>query len=418
MEAKLSDPSRSAAVIVGTSEQSTGSSFYSLPAVASNVSRLSALLRNPDIWGLPQDRCTDLLNTSRDEFFTTVGNALKAATDTVVIYFAGHGMLHPSTNELYLCLPGARKQGDYNTSAIRYADLQTTLREPQYHVPRKVVILDCCYAAKAFGGMGGNDEFDAQVTTPGVSTLVSSDEMVPSKAPQGAEYTAYTTRLVSVLAGGLPKGNGLLTLQEVHEEVRERLLRARMPEPRILTSDSGPHICIARNTRATPGNVPVHLPADEEARLEFQPDLYRILAEGLGRFTKAIVGESIPWHSLGSTTPVSDGERLLAVIDQTRFLGYRRFLAFSTERVLWKAEGNKVVSVPYGLLRRMTVQVTQKAPVVEHGILVTWRDEPNGVWISSDDRVEMVPDRNLPYYPLRDLLVEIRSAAERHGITK
>ncbi|QPK50142.1 caspase family protein [Streptomyces gardneri] len=108
---KLSDPARSRAVIVGTSHQAEGTGYTSLPAVARNVARMSELFRDPAVWGLPQPHCVELLNASRDEVFTTLGKTMEDATDTVVFHFAGHGARHLTTNEFYLCLPGARKNG-------------------------------------------------------------------------------------------------------------------------------------------------------------------------------------------------------------------------------------------------------------------------------------------------------------------
>ncbi|MEV7565455.1 caspase family protein [Streptomyces tanashiensis] len=411
---RLSDPSRSRAVIVGTSEQSQDSQFRSLPAVARNVRRIAEVFRDPLVWGLPADHCVELLDSSRDAVFTALGNALKEATDTVVFYFAGHGMRHPVTREFYLCLPDARKDGNYNTGAIRYADIQTTLGEPRYAVPRKVVILDSCYSAGSFQSMDDGTGIDEQVKTPGAVSLVSSDEMLPSKAPQGAQYTAYTGHLISVLGGGLANGKKLLTLQEIHEEVGTRLEKSRMPRPRILTLDGGTGLSIARNVQGGPGPVPVQRPEEEETRLGFEADLFRMVSERLDGVPKAVVGDSLPWRMIDHPPPALDGERLIGFVDLSRiFTG--RFIAFSNKRIFWHAK-NISDAVTYGSLRNMTIRLVKAAysTGLNDGSI---RVEVVGVEIVSDSRSMNVPTRHIGNYTMQEFLTEIREAARRHGIS-
>ncbi|MGW0750802.1 caspase family protein [Streptomyces sp. NPDC002587] len=414
MEPKLSDPARSRAVIVGTSRQAEGSDYRSLPAVARNVARMSELFRDPAVWGLPRTHCVELLDASRDEVFTALASALKEAEDTVVFYFAGHGMRHLTTNEFYLCLPGARRNGNYNTGAIRFADIRTTLLEPQYKVPRKAVILDCCFAGSSFDSMGDATGIDEEVKTPGTVALVSCDEMFTSKALEGAEYTAYTGQLAWVLSSGIPNGRKLLTLQEVHDKVSERRERAKMPQPRILTLDGGTHMSITRNVRGGAGPVPTWQSAEEEAKLGFEPDLYRTLSERLAPVSQATVNDPVPWDTLPVPLRRLDGERLLAFVDQSLFFS-GRFLAFSNKRVIWR-ERATTTTVPYGTLRTMTVKVLYRRE--ETGMSNgSTRVEPAAVEISSDSESRTVPVRRIGPLGLQKFLAEIRDAAQRHGIT-
>ncbi|MER8182815.1 caspase family protein [Kitasatospora sp. NPDC094015] len=378
------------------------------------MQRLSELLRHPRVWGLADEHCVALVNPSREAVFIALQDALRDATDTVVFYFAGHGMRHPVTREFYLCLSGARLNGNYNTGAIKYADIQTTLGEALYSVPRKVVVLDTCYSAKSFESMDdGTAISEEEITTSGAVSLVSSGPMSTSTAKRGAEYTAYTGQLISVLGGGLPGGRPLLTLHEVHTEVSRRLEKSAMPQPRILVLDGGVGMSITRNVQAAPGAVPILRPEEEETRLGFESDLLLSVLRHLDGVPKAVTGDALPWSTIGTWPTALDGERLLGFLDQSLiFTG--RFIAFSNRRIIWHWKGT-TRQVSYGALKHMAVQLTWAShPTgISDGSV---RTEVAGVRIVSDGSELAVPTRPIGHHAMQTFLTEIRDAARNHGV--
>lgn len=103
---QLSDPSRSRAVLIGT-DSYAHPELDDLPAVRNNLGRLRELLGDPGVWGLAEERCSVLRQPSRQAMLNTVYDAAAEATDTVVLYYAGHGLVHPRSGELHLALPGS-----------------------------------------------------------------------------------------------------------------------------------------------------------------------------------------------------------------------------------------------------------------------------------------------------------------------
>jgi len=95
----LPDPRESRAVLVGTARYR---SLPHLPAVEANLKRLSTLFTAPDLWGLPADNCKVLLDPENPvDVLRAVHEAAKTARDTLVVYYAGHGLRDPESDELY-----------------------------------------------------------------------------------------------------------------------------------------------------------------------------------------------------------------------------------------------------------------------------------------------------------------------------
>ncbi|MBJ6618739.1 caspase family protein [Streptomyces sp. DHE17-7] len=67
------------------------------------------------------------------------------ATDTLLVYFAGHGMRDADSTDLYLALGDSREHLGY--TAVAYQHLRTALRTARAR--RKIVVLDCCFSGRA-----------------------------------------------------------------------------------------------------------------------------------------------------------------------------------------------------------------------------------------------------------------------------
>src|SRR5690348_6073851 len=97
-------PQESRAVLVGTHHYSC---LENLPAVRQNLARLSDRLCYQTVWVLARQDCI-VLEQPQDQksVLSVVEDAAKSATDTLLIYYAGHGL--PDLNDgtaLYLAFP-------------------------------------------------------------------------------------------------------------------------------------------------------------------------------------------------------------------------------------------------------------------------------------------------------------------------
>jgi hypothetical protein len=219
-----------------------------LPSVQNNLNRLTAALANEDIWGLPGHCCTVLHQPDdADTVIQALRAAAEAATDTLLFYFAGHGLSDPTVGPgLFLGLPGSYEPHGTHT-ALAYEHVRKEMR--RCRAPRKVVILDCCWSGKAAAGVMGDDH-GAELKDVGVAVLTATAATRPALAPPGSTLTAFTGALLELIEEGIPGGPGLLTVEQLYAEARVRLLARGLPEPQFTGIASGASIVLARNARA------------------------------------------------------------------------------------------------------------------------------------------------------------------------
>lgn len=252
---RLPDPLTSRAVLVGVSDYST---LEPLPSVANNIATLRDALTDAELWGLPDEHCVALLNpASIDAVLEAVHSAASVASDALLFYFAGHGLLD-ERSDLYLALPGA--DNDRLHRAVRYDDIRREVVGTARACYGKVVILDCCYSGRALqGGMSGSVELADHATIDGTYLMTASAETSVALAPPEERYTAFTGALVDKVVHGLADGPDLLDMETLFHHVRADMKARLFPVPQARTRNDGKAIALVRNRRgsgrATPAPV-------------------------------------------------------------------------------------------------------------------------------------------------------------------
>ncbi|MFD4160564.1 tetratricopeptide repeat protein, partial [Streptomyces cyaneofuscatus] len=323
---KLPEPDVSRAVLIGAYKYAH---LRDLPGVKGNIEALQEYLTSADGWGLPVGHCLarpqpNDPSTLSDELY----DAAEAATDTLLIYYAGHGERGRGSDasELLLALPGARN--DRPGQWLRYADVREAVRRSR--AKRRIVILDCCYAGRAIdGGMSAdNDGQDSQVAGKRLVALADMDGAVVLTAASGVEeamcppgwpFSAFTGALINLLREGVtgpvpnhPEGREgeelqVLDMTTVYACLREHLTGKDvnghpLSEPQLGTRNQGGVIGLGPNPAYTgPSQPTVSAPStlfapdpvfigrdDDLARLENAAD--SVLAEGGGPVTWLVHG--------------------------------------------------------------------------------------------------------------------------------
>ncbi|OXM47930.1 caspase family protein [Amycolatopsis alba] len=253
----LPDPRKSRAVLVGVSEYAT---LEELPGVANNIATLHGAMTDPELWGLPEEHCVSLLNPeSADEVMEAVHRAASEATDALLFYYAGHGLLD-NRFELYLAMPGSDNERLYRS--VRYDDIRREVVGTALSCYGKVVLLDCCYSGRALqGGMGGSvDDLADQARVDGTYVMTATAETRKALAPPGEHYTAFTGALVDKLTRGLPGGPELLDMETLFHHMKADLQARHFPVPQQRSRNDGSAIALVRN-RWNAGRKTVERPA-------------------------------------------------------------------------------------------------------------------------------------------------------------
>ncbi|MEU9123983.1 esterase-like activity of phytase family protein [Streptomyces sp. NPDC048506] len=231
-EVRRIDPARCACVLIGVDRYSE---LEPLRSVRHNLTELAAALTDKAILGIAPERITTVANPeSAVDLVAPIREAAKAAADTLIVYYAGHGLLDRSEEELYLTLPGSVE--DQPETAVSDAYIRRAMRD-HGSAERRVLLLDCCYSGRVL--RGGMSVADRGVRASGrtlrgvrgayVMTSTSGDRK--SHAPDPKRCTAFTGELVGVLREGVPDGPEMLGLHAVFEAVRDRMAERRLPQP-------------------------------------------------------------------------------------------------------------------------------------------------------------------------------------------
>src|SRR5207302_8568350 len=111
---------------------------------------LAAELSAQNVWGLPPGNCVVVPDPmSPADMLDPLTDAARTATDTLLFYYAGHGLPPPTGASLYLALPGSDRKRMY--TAVPYDHVREVLLNSRAR--RRIVILDCCYSGLALGPM-------------------------------------------------------------------------------------------------------------------------------------------------------------------------------------------------------------------------------------------------------------------------
>ncbi len=242
---RLADPSASRAVLIGVASYADGQQWSALPAVRTNITDLEEALIDPDLWGLPLAYCSKLVDPSDPgAVLEAIACAAEQATDTLVVYYAGHGST--TASGLMLTLATTTRKNMLWRS-VQFSAVRQVVHERR--ALNAVIILDCCFSGLAHAMSDLGTFLDGQIATTSAFMLTSSARDAVSLAPRGERHTAFTGELLKVLRNGASYSSELLTLGDVSRLVASGLALRGIPEPKFSQTGAGDQLAIARNVR-------------------------------------------------------------------------------------------------------------------------------------------------------------------------
>ncbi|WP_326756836.1 caspase family protein [Streptomyces hirsutus] len=255
----LPDPGASRAVLIGTSHYDH---LEQLPAVSNNLIALADLLSGPLSLRLPAPHVTVVEDPpDPGSVMDPLRQAAAEATDTLLVYYAGHGLIDPH-GALTLALP--RTQPGHIETSLNYDWLRHILLNSP--AQRHIVLLDCCYSGLALGRMSAPQELADQAAVEGTFLLAASAETRTALAPVGDTHTAFTGALLDTLRHGIPGGPPLLDLETVYRHLRLTLEARAHPVPQARNRNSGARVALGRNHADLPAAPVTHAAGPEPGR--------------------------------------------------------------------------------------------------------------------------------------------------------
>ncbi|MFJ8016103.1 caspase family protein [Streptomyces sp. NPDC096339] len=221
----LPDPGSSRVVLVGVSDYEH---LEPLPAVAHSLLDLTEALRSPRLWGVPAHHSAMLHNPAGpEEVLDAVRAAAADARDTLLLYYAGHGLPDPFSGELNLTLPGSAPEKQETLLAYEW------LRRPLMasRARRRIVILDSCYSGRILPRTLTDQRLADKAGIEGVFLMTASASHREALSPPGLRHTAFSGELLSILRSGIPDAGPTLDLRTIFAELDHRLTRSSLPRP-------------------------------------------------------------------------------------------------------------------------------------------------------------------------------------------
>jgi hypothetical protein len=250
MTTRLPDRYLSNALLIGTA-RFANEAITDLPSVANNVTVLAEALTDPAAGIVDSLRCRQLINPqTQDEVGAALDDAVNAAGDTVIVYYAGHGLLTPR---------GALHLAVANTDPARVAYTAVPIdwiRMALAESPAKnrILILDCCFSGHAASAMTSVPSVvTAAIDISGTYTITSAPATSTSIAPPGDRFTAFTGELLRVLRDGVPGAGDLLSMRDIYTALVRGLRSRGMPRPQHLGTGLADHIALGPNAASNPG---------------------------------------------------------------------------------------------------------------------------------------------------------------------
>jgi Effector Associated Constant Component 1/Caspase domain len=254
------DPRKSSCVLIGVSDYAK---LPMLRAVENNIVGLEEAITDPAIWGIPADRVHTVgYPQSAAAIREAISAAAGEASDTLLVYYAGHG-LYDKVDKLLLALPDAA--GDNKSGTIAWSELAELIRHAKSS--RRIVWLDCCYAGLALPDQETPPDLLGAAEVKDAYMLVAAQEHEEASAPDGEKCTAFTGELLNSLRSGIapgPPGKEFLSLNEIHQETRDALVKKRRSQPDRYDPGSIGHLPHFQNNATAQKGTPT--PRAESAR--------------------------------------------------------------------------------------------------------------------------------------------------------
>lgn len=251
--------SRKVALLIGVGQYAEDSGLPSLQCPMDSVSAVESLLRDANIGGF--DDVVALQNPDVGTARSRIGDVFSslAKDDLALFYFTGHG-IKDMAGDFYLTTAETKlfADGQLNSGTALEADLIKRVMGRSY-AQRKVIILDCCFAAAFADGFltmdDGTVDVGTQLGGEGWVLLTATNSRNYALEQAGEPISVYTRYLVEGLKTGTaaPEGQESVSVRDLHNYVRAKVKTAAPTmEPSIFNGRQGGEIFIAKVTVSDP----------------------------------------------------------------------------------------------------------------------------------------------------------------------
>lgn len=239
-------------LLVGFSEYPKDAKHLSpLPAVKNNINDMENIFLDPEIIGIPRENIAKIIDEGTNaDVARRIYEYAKAAEDTFILYYSGHGLIGKASPELYLATSETSEESA-DFTALPFNKVRQAINESP--AKKKILIIDCCFSGRALKEVMGSKTnlLQSQMDIKGTYAMASAPANKLAIAPEGARHTAFTGELIRALGQGIDNQKDTLTLADIFDHIRGQLSKdPKLPEPQHVTNLDPGNFILARNRRS------------------------------------------------------------------------------------------------------------------------------------------------------------------------
>ena len=246
-------PEETQVILIGASCFPNDEKLCPLPGVVNNVNDLALLFQDPQLIGIPESNITTILNEEYESTVTKLVQKIKLATDTLIVYYAGHGLIGRSgiaKTELLLAVTSTTLN-ESAVNAIRYSVVRSEIEGSP--AKKKILILDSCFSGRALPKMSASaDDWKNRIDIKGAYTITSVPKNEQADAPEGERYTAFSGALINSIQNGIKNRKPYINIEDLYQDVRTQLLNSGYLEPQRGLVHNADKIDLLRNRSFEP----------------------------------------------------------------------------------------------------------------------------------------------------------------------
>ena len=222
-------PEETRVVLIGCSNFLEDTTLMPIKPIEANLSELKTIFSDNNIFnGIPEENITIVQNEKDYEIVTKVEEYSQLATDTLIVYYAGHGEREKG-KVLYLTATNTRKDR-LNSTAIEFERLNKIIQASK--APKKFIILDCCYSGLAAMNTEYKPLLEEELEDiQGTYIITSSPSTLMSYFHEREPYTFFTSELIHVLRNGVDNNAPFIEIGEIYEKIKANAKRKNNPLP-------------------------------------------------------------------------------------------------------------------------------------------------------------------------------------------
>ena len=230
----LSFGKNSRVVLIGTSKSNEDSvNLPEIPQVKNNISELKNVFCSPEIVGLQEnEEIVELLDQERaEDILRQIKVSAREATDTLLVYYSGHGIRGGHDENLYLCSKNTVFE-DKEITGVPISLVRKAMADSS--ATKRILILDCCYAGAALtGALSAGDVAVDAIDLRGTFGIAAVPQNAKAHSNPDGVYTTFTKHFLNVMKRGVKNGKDFVTIDEVFENVKSVInSEAEFPVPK------------------------------------------------------------------------------------------------------------------------------------------------------------------------------------------